>query len=166
MAVVAGAFVKVGLLLLKAKDDALAQSDKAAILLIKGYEDQIKSEQSQKASYKGMYEDAMAIVELNVPKKVKIAAVVPESNSPPTQEDTADVQTARARITAATLALGLPIRIAGPAEVTVQQQLEDIKEDIDKVSDKTAELVRSDNAVSEDTQPAGDSPDHGVRDGN
>lgn len=45
----------------------------------------------------------------------KVADVVPEANSPPTQEqiDTADLATLRARLTAASLSLGLPPRTPG-----------------------------------------------------
>jgi hypothetical protein len=53
----------------------------------------------------------------------RIAAVIPESNSPPSQEqiDEAERVTLRARLTAATMALNLPARAAGdpvgPVEV-------------------------------------------------
>lgn len=78
----------------------------------------MQSLESQKASYKEMTKEAIANLEMVVTSKGKktkiplIVPVVPEHNSPISQEqlDTAEMQTARARLVAATLALDLPTR--------------------------------------------------------
>ncbi len=100
----------------------------AVVFLFKLYDKskdrQINDLISERNSYREMAAEAVAAVESNVnelrtlrgqPRFVPIAPVVPEHNSPvtPAQQDTADLQTIRARLTAATLALGLPAREAG-----------------------------------------------------
>lgn len=83
----------------------------------------------------------------------KLAPVVAEHSSPvtPEQQNTAELQTMRARITAATLALGLPPREAGLPEKplatdSIMGDLKrviavDLKKEIDKVPEKTAAKV-------------------------
>lgn len=79
-----------------------------------------------------------------------IAPVVPEHSSPVTmqQQDTADLQTIRARITAASLELGLPPREAAAPEskgseaIALKKVVEAyIKKASDQVQAKTAEKV-------------------------
>jgi hypothetical protein len=116
-------------------------------------DDQVKLalEKSQAKSFEDMLKDAMAILETRivakgiVPAKA-LAAVVPEHSSPetPEQQATAKVATARAKLVAVQLALGLPARDAGaphptPAAVVTEQLRQDIAEVPEKVVDKIKE---------------------------
>lgn len=131
-------------------------------LLIKAKDDQIALalEKSEKKSYQQMLEEALAIIETRIATKLAdkpgvkpLAAVVPESSSPPTpeQKSVAELQTARAKLTAAALALGVPPREAGkppgsqrtPAGVVAEQLREDIAEVPQKVVDKIKEEEQS-----------------------
>ena len=84
----------------------------------------IEEMRDQRDSYKEIATEAVSAMEVGVNAKragrgfgptPHVPAVVPEHNSPTTrkQQDTADLQTMRARLTAATLELGLPARVAG-----------------------------------------------------
>jgi len=95
--------------------------------LMQSKDDQVKSMQSQRDSYREMADEAIKNLETirserqigtGMPSPSIVAAVVPEHNSPTTQtqQDSADLQTMRARLVAATLSLGLPARKAAPME--------------------------------------------------
>lgn len=89
-------------------------------LVISGKDQQIKDAQSERDSYKEISLEAVDRIE-KVAHKEKItvpyvAPVVPEHSSPTTskQQDSANLQTLRARLVAATLQLGQPPREASP----------------------------------------------------
>lgn len=114
-------------------------------------------EKSQTKSFKDMLEDAMLILETRVvasgivmPKS--LAAVVPQANSPPTEEQkaTAEVATAQARITAIKLAMGLPAREVIGAPTTAPHAVPNtpiavaigqMQQDIAEVPKKTVDLI-------------------------
>lgn len=88
--------------------------------------------ESREESYKGIVKDSLTIVETlaneklaseGKPKLVPLAAVVPEHNSPVTseQQDMASLATIRAKLVAATLALGLPPRTPTDPETETQR---------------------------------------------
>jgi len=120
-------------------------------LLIESYKSRIASVESEAKSWKEMYAEAIDVVESKVNEKradsgkqpfTVIAPIVPEHSSPVTEEQqkTADLQTARARLTAATLALGLPAREAGtPVGESPVVTMADLKDAVDQIPEKTAE---------------------------
>lgn len=115
-------------------------------MLMQTKNDQLEYERSQKKSYKEIAEEAVRMAESKVPPEKRaapLAPVVGEHNSPQTQKqkEDAELMTLRARVTAATLASGLPPReIGGQAEpeitapetpiptIDTQQLREDIAE--------------------------------------
>jgi hypothetical protein len=91
----------------------------------------LRDRTSERDSYKEIANEAMAALERRVNENLHtagkqpftaIAPVVPEHNSPVSekQQQTADLQTLRARLTAATLALGMPARESGVPETAAQ----------------------------------------------
>lgn len=117
----------------------------------------LAAEKSQTKSFKDMLEDAMLILETrNAAKGIvtpkPLAAVVPQSNSPPNEQQkaTADIATAQARMTAIKLAMGLPARevegspVLAPHAVPVTPiaiVTEQLRQDIAEVPKKTADLI-------------------------
>lgn len=99
-------------------------------------EKQLEKEKKDKKSYEEMFAEAMKIVRVEVVSKVgegaipPLAPVVPEHSSPVTKEEqeAANLVTARASLTAAQLALGLPARVPGPPETENQAQARVAKE--------------------------------------
>lgn len=94
-------------------------------MLIAAKDEQLKDSESRAQSYKEMAEEAIKNLEAKVnelrsasgrPNFPVVPDVVPEHNSPtsPKQQATADLQTLRARLVAATVQLGLPAREAAP----------------------------------------------------
>jgi hypothetical protein len=103
-------------------------------LLVVSHAAQIAAEKSRAESYREMLIEANKALEdeVNTQRRNRgqeplpvVAAVVPEHSSPVTkeQQETADLQTERARLTALTLALGLPPRTTGPPETDEQRQV-------------------------------------------
>lgn len=114
----------------------------------------LAAEKSQTKSFKDMLEDAMLILETRNAAKGIVApkplvAVVPQSNSPPTEEQkaTAEIATAQARMTAIKLAMGLPAREVGtpiahsPSVVVTEQLRQDVAEVPQKTVDKIKEQI-------------------------
>lgn len=167
MTALAGAVAVVFKLLIKSKDDQLAMAAAAA-------EKRLRDEESQKKSYKEIAEEAVAMAELRVNRErgaagrsaaKTVAPVVPEHSSPVSQEQqkTADLQTLRARVTAAGLDLKLPPREPGPpeggppgagdgsgqlradiAELKREQlrgDIAELKQDVAEVPEKTAKRI-------------------------
>lgn len=122
LASLAGAFTKVGLLLLKAKDDRLAADAER-------HKGELAAAQSRAKSYEEIGLESIRNLEAAArekrrsegrPMPVPVAPVVAEHGSPTTQEalETAKLQTIRARLVAATHALDLPPRVGTPLEGT------------------------------------------------
>lgn len=89
-------------------------------LLMQALRDQIDSGKLEVKSYKEIATEAVRAAETVVTPKLQTPApVVAEHHSPTTEEQqaTADLQTLRARVTAVSLAAGLPPRAAGIAAV-------------------------------------------------
>jgi len=93
------------------------------------HKERLSERTSERDSYKEMAHEALIALESRVNEKRRgvgqgpfpaVAPVVPEHNSPVSkrQQETADLQTMRARLTAATLALGLEPRTSGDPEGT------------------------------------------------
>jgi len=93
-------------------------------MLIASHNERLKQMESDRNSYKEIAVEATSALERKVntergklghPPFDTVAPVVPEHSSPITkkQQDTADLQTLRARLTAAVMALGLPPRDSG-----------------------------------------------------
>lgn len=160
----AGAVVAIFWLLLSAKDKTLE-------LYIKQSSEYMEKQESHKKSLKEIAEEAVKMMEDKQDKQSgktrpkKLAPVVPEHNSPVTkeQQETADLQTLRARLTAVTLAEGLPPRESGPpaveegmknikdvvkeaiAEVVtpeIKELIVGVKDDIDKLPDKIIDKIK------------------------
>jgi Flp pilus assembly protein TadB len=123
--ILAGAVATVFKLLMASKDAQLAAQATQ-------YEARLKDLDSQRKSYKEIAEEAVLIVESKVNQRLDaaghpatkvLASVVPEHSSPVSveQQATADLQTLRARITAATLASDLPPREAGRPETSPEK---------------------------------------------
>lgn len=137
----AGAIGYIFRLLMQSKDAQIAAAEAAT---------KLRDEESAKKSYKEIAEEAVAMAELRVNRERRasgyestrvVAPVVPEHSSPVTteQQKTADLQTLRARVTAATLALGLPAREPGApegggppvvSEPITQSSVEELKADV------------------------------------
>ncbi len=94
-------------------------------LLMRSKDEQLAEMTSQRNSYRQMaYESTAHLETLARRKRDKdgkppvepLLPIVPEHDSPTTRKqlDAADLQTARAKLTAATLALELPARAPGP----------------------------------------------------
>lgn len=90
-------------------------------------EERLKDKVEANKSLKEMLHEAVAVAEVYVNEKragvgmgpfTKLAPVVPEHSSPVSekQQETADLQTLRASLTAAKLELGMPARESGPPE--------------------------------------------------
>lgn len=99
-------------------------------LLLAAKDAQLKTAESHGQSYRQMALEAVANLEMAVNERratvgksgfTVIAPVVPEHSSPTTQlqEDTADIQTLRARLVAASLHLELPARESAPVAAAV-----------------------------------------------
>lgn len=115
-------------------------------------ESRIKDLEGQKKSYKEMAEEAIEVSEREVNAKRSsegkkpfppIANVVAEHHSPVTieQQEAADLQTARARITAVKVALDLPPRQAGEPETDEQRADRLAKEKTTPASDNNLSLM-------------------------
>jgi hypothetical protein len=121
-----GAVVYVFRLLLAEKDTARAAAAAAATIELERAKAEgatrLKDKEDASKSYKEIAAEAVAALEKKAEERLgsalpaKIAPVVPEHSSPVSvaQQEAADLQTLRARVTAATLALGLPARTSTP----------------------------------------------------
>lgn len=101
--------------------------------LLKRSDDRIRELENQRKSYREIAEEALEVTEREVNTKrvsegkrpfVSMADVVPERSSPVTkeQQESADLQTVRARITAVKVALELPPRETGEPETEEQRR--------------------------------------------
>lgn len=113
----------------------------------------IKLLEEQKKSYREIAEEAVNAAEVRIgPRLPRVAAVVPEHNSPttPQQQETADIVTLRARVTAITLAEGLPPRTTTPSAEPVSPEvvpdlvtrIEEVKAAVVAVPDKVFKKIK------------------------
>lgn len=152
-------------LLLDSKERQLADKDK-----------QLEIERADKLIYKEMAAEGAIIAETAVnqnliargKRKIKLmAAVVPEHNSPVTEEQraAAEMQTTRARLTAAALALNLSARTenSGPGPEAAVEESRPVHAIIDDVVGKAEEIKRDALKIAELSQPTGsvDQPEVG-----
>jgi hypothetical protein len=130
-----------------------AQAELRFIEQKSSYELRIKELDDQRKSYKEISSEAISALEAQAnekrlkqgkePLKV-IAPVVPEHSSPVTkeQQETADLQTMRARAVAIAVALDLPVRVGADPETYEQRMARLEKEQSPKeVKDKTIEVA-------------------------
>lgn len=155
-----GAIYVIFNLLMKAHDARIADQQTQSELRLKEqatqYDKRLEEVDSQRKSYKEIAEEAVAAVEKTAREVfqtagkrpvLSLAPVVPEHSSPvtPEQQETAELQTMRARVTAATLALGLPAREPGePAldkEAEVVRKATEVAVIAAEVAGKAAEVV-------------------------
>lgn len=112
------------------------------------YDAQITDLKDQRKSYQEIADESTRALEYKVnelrgkkgkPPTLKVAPIVPEHSSPvsETQQATADLQTIRARLTAAVLELGLPARKASPTQqdLLVAEISEDLVARQERVAD-------------------------------